>query len=251
MGLDIISYQQLADVATHFDAPPKSGIMLGRQTMYLHDKHAKLVADALTHAGQSGTTLADLKQDDGFSETALRALGLGDVKSFDMSDYEGAAFVHDLNEPVPADWHGKFDFIYDGGTIEHVFNVPVALQNMFNLLSDNGVFFSINAMNGWWGHGMYQFSPDLVWSFWKRSAGCEVLSCRAVPYYPKFPVVDLPDPAITGHRLYGLGEKLPESRVSLAYAIRKSPGAKLTGPAQQSDYVRRWKDEDSNTGSPV
>lgn len=252
MALDIISFQQLADVATHLPTVPQSAVMLGRQEQYCRAKHSKLVNSALQHAGCPDLTFDDIHQEDGFSETALKALGFGDVASMDMSDYEGAEYVHDLNIPVPETWYQKFDFIYDGGTIEHVFNVPLALENVFHLLRDGGVFFSINAMNGWWGHGMYQFSPDLVWSFWKRTAECEVLTCRAVPFYPKFKPVDLPDPVALGRRIHGLGRRLPsDTRVSLAYAIRKTPGATLCGATQQSDYVHRWKNSNSNTGSLV
>lgn len=46
------------------------------------------------------------------------------IDSMDTSDYEGATIVHDLNVPVPDSLKGKFDVIFDSGTMEHIFNVP-------------------------------------------------------------------------------------------------------------------------------
>ena len=47
----------------------------------------------------------------------------------DASAFEGANFVHDLNNPIPEELHCKYDAVVDGGTLEHVFNVPVAFAN--------------------------------------------------------------------------------------------------------------------------
>ena len=44
----------------------------------------------------------------------------------DISDYEGANIIHDLNYPVPKKLHKKFDFIFTGGCLDNVFN-PVSL----------------------------------------------------------------------------------------------------------------------------
>jgi len=39
----------------------------------------------------------------------------------DFSAYEGADLVHNLNQPVVKSLEGRFNFILDGGTTEHVF----------------------------------------------------------------------------------------------------------------------------------
>jgi len=33
--------------------------------------------------------------------------------------------IHDLNRPIPDTLSGTFDFIYDGGTLEHVFDLDM------------------------------------------------------------------------------------------------------------------------------
>jgi len=42
----------------------------------------------------------------------------------DYSDYEGAEIILDPNNIVLQEYHEKFDVVFDGGTCEHVFNVP-------------------------------------------------------------------------------------------------------------------------------
>ncbi len=245
MGIDLVLISRLADLSTRMPTPKRS-LMLGRQTIVLREKGNQRYRKALRWAGVEDKEITDLVPEDRYAEAALRELGYGNVESLDFSPSEGAEHVVDLNYPVKESLHEQFDFIYDGGTIEHVFNVAQALENVFNMLRPGGVFASANGMNGWWAHGLYQFNPDLVYSFWKRSVGCEVMNCIALPAHQKFPAVDLPDPADYGRRLRRLAKKLPESRVYLYYEIRKSEEAVLTGPALQSDYVSRWQRDDGH-----
>jgi SAM-dependent methyltransferase len=183
-------------------------------------------------------TVEDLLSEDGYSETFFSKIGLGAMESMDYSDYESATITHDLNEPVPEELHNQFDFIFDGGTIEHVFNVPVAVENVFNMLKTGGVFASANGLNGWRFHGIYQFNPEFVWSFWKRTCDCEVLTCSAVSENPRIAPIDLPDVSETGRRLRIAD--FPDGRVYLYYEVRKAEGSSVRRTALQSDYQARW-----------
>src|SRR5439155_8100430 len=64
-----------------------------------------------------------------YAEEFLKLLGAEEVVSIDISDYEGASLVHDMNEPIPDRWKGQYDLVFDGGTLEHVFNFPAAIKN--------------------------------------------------------------------------------------------------------------------------
>ena len=57
--------------------------------------------------------------------TFFSLLGVHEIYSIDVTDYEGADLVHDLNNPVDPSLHEKFDFIIDGGTFDHL---PPQLQ---------------------------------------------------------------------------------------------------------------------------
>lgn len=246
MGIDYVMFEWLADLATRWK-PEGRSLMLGRQAYKVEPGLERRYRFALRTLGLEGEA-ADYLQDDGFSENILAKLGFTDMESMDFSPYEGAAIVHDLNTPVASNLHEQFDFILDGGTIEHVFDVPAALRNVFHMLKPGGRFVSFNGMNGWPAHGIYQFNPELVWTFWARTAGCKVHRCcgikkrqgKAVPH------LHFPDPAQRGNRLKLKG-KLPEGRVYLAYEIEKLPGSALGQIALQSDYETRW-DGHQNAG---
>lgn len=212
--------------------------MLGRQMLRANPKNKPAMKSALRSAG-SALFVRDLIQDDGFSETMWDQLGFPGMETMDASAYEGATIVHDLNEPVPQALHGQFTFIFDGGTLEHVFNVPVALRSVFDMLAPGGRFVSANGLNGWAGHGMYQFNPDLVWTFWKRGCGCTVHEVTGLARDEVADPFSFPDVAEFGTRLRLKG-RLPKTRVYLYYEVEKTPDSAWRGLVQQSDYSEKW-----------
>ena len=61
-----------------------------------------------------------------YQEPLLKLLGVVDLTVIDYSSFEGANYIHDLNYPVSANLSGRFDLVIDGGTLEHIFNLPMA-----------------------------------------------------------------------------------------------------------------------------
>ena len=96
----------------------------------------------------------------------FKMLGFDTISALDVSDYEGADYIFNLNKPVPDSMHARFDFIYDGGTLEHVFNTPMALENGVKMLKSGGVIFHHLPMNNQVNHGFYQFSPTLFFDYY-------------------------------------------------------------------------------------
>lgn len=239
MGVDAVLFERLVELSSRF-SPKGRTLMLGRQSFGIQTQFRWLYNRVLKETERSENRF-DFLQEDGFSETLFRKLGFGEIETMDFSDYEDASILHDLNHPVDKKLHKKFDFIFDGGTIEHVFNVPVALENVFNMLKPGGRFVSANGMNGWVGHGIYQFSPELVWSFWGRRAKCNVIKCLGVPKVPVEGqgVLEFPDPADKGVRLRLRG-KTPEGRSYLYYEVERQKESNLDGSVLQSDYETKW-----------
>lgn len=91
----------------------------------------------------------------------FHALGGLETEALDSSDYEGAELLWDLNRPVPAALHGRFGMIFDGGTLEHVFDTRVALENIARMLKPGGRAIHTNPASNYLAHGFYQFSPAL------------------------------------------------------------------------------------------
>jgi hypothetical protein len=96
------------------------------------------------------------------------------VDSMDNSDYEGASIIHNLNNPFNSS--KKYQYIYDGGTIEHIFNIPQVIENIIDMLDINGLFVSITCNNNFSGHGIYQFSPEFFLSSLNEKYGMKIES---------------------------------------------------------------------------
>ncbi len=113
-------------------------------------------------------------------------LGLN-VKSLDASDYEGADFIHDLNIPdLPEELISKFDMIFDGGTIEHVFHIPNVLKNIYAMLKVGGIIIHCSPSNNYIDHGFYQFSPTFFMDYY-TSNHFEILECNFLENNPGYP----------------------------------------------------------------
>lgn len=245
MGVNLNTFRGLLDLSGRF-RPEGPSLMLGRQAFkpgQTKPNGKRRFAEALAKQ-RPGASLDDLRQSDGYSETLFQSLGFGEIESLDYSEYQGATRLWDLNRPVPGDWHGRYGFIFDGGTLEHVFNVAQALENVHDMLRPGGRLVSVTPLNGYPGHGFYQFGPELVWSFWHRGKGCIVHACRAIEPSGSF-VADLQDPAKTGHRPdLEVGPrwrgKMPSDPVLMWYEVERTE-ASGTGMTLQSDYQASWE----------
>ena len=86
--------------------------------------------------------------------------GFKDVHAVDYSTYEGADIQFDLNgDNLPPDLTEKFDFVIDGGTLEHVFDPANAIKNMSGMVKQNGYIYHALPLAGYIDHGFYSFSP--------------------------------------------------------------------------------------------
>ncbi|NUB46538.1 class I SAM-dependent methyltransferase [Fertoebacter nigrum] len=231
MGISLIPALFLARHAQHVGAA-EQGIILGRQKLHLNG--AKL-ARFIRNAAALGFDLAaeDLVQPDGFTETLLARLGYPPIAALDFTDKEGAAHIHDLNLPVPAELQGRFDIVIDGGTTEHVFHIGQALDNCHALLKPGGLLLSFVAGDGWFGHGFFQTGPDVPWRYWHHARGYDMLEVSLVPRRAPRQIIAVDDP--TGKPRGG--ERALEGPHMLLTAARKPLVAPPYAPPIQSHYV--------------
>ena len=106
-------------------------------------------------------------------------LGGLDVESLDVSGYEGAEHIADLNQPIPYCLAGRFGMVLDGGTIEHIFGVRQALDNVVWLLKPGGRVIHMSPMSNYAQHGYYQFSPAMFYDYYGCN-GFDDLRCYIV-----------------------------------------------------------------------
>lgn len=111
----------------------------------------------------------------------FKALGFSRVESLDKSNFEGCSISHDLNEPIPQSLYGQFDALYDGGTLEHVFDTKQSLINVDKLLKVGGIAIHALPSNNHVDHGFYQFSPTLLYD-WYTVNNYEILKSLFIQY---------------------------------------------------------------------
>lgn len=162
MGLDISSIRYHCYLK-------KSGVSFDRVAMLgRHCYYAISAQDLLKVARQFELPLTPdeandlLTRNDGYVEPFYHWLGASVVHSFDASDYESATYLWDMNEPLDPKFHGQYDFVFDGGTLEHVFQYTAALREAMNMPKLGGLLLSATPADSYLGHGFYQFSPDLA-----------------------------------------------------------------------------------------
>jgi hypothetical protein len=68
----------------------------------------------------------------------LQSLGANSYSAVDISSYEGADIICDLSRPVAPELYSRFDFIFDGSSLDNIFNPAEALMNISRMLRPGG-----------------------------------------------------------------------------------------------------------------
>jgi hypothetical protein len=142
--------------------------------------------------------------------------------------------------------------VIDSGTLEHVFNFPVAIANAMKMVKTGGHLILLTPANNCCGHGFYQFSPELLYRVLSPENGYKVSrmigledgvgrsSLLGVKYdfYICGPWYEVKDPAEIGQRV----TLLSRNEVSLFVLAKKLEHRPIFEKVpQQSDYVPQWQ----------
>lgn len=138
-------------------------LTLGRQTFDVNDRR---IENLMFSEIRNYDSRMELKYADEFF---LEAGWAKRVDSIDISGHEGSTIVHDLNQNI--NFSENYDLIIDGGTLEHVYNLPVALKNIHKLLRIGGCILHFKPANNYLNHGFYQFSPVLFAAIYRKING--------------------------------------------------------------------------------
>ena len=110
------------------------------------------------------------------AQTVFTLLGARNVFVADYSPYENPDILIDLNNCVSDEYSEKFDVLLDGGTLEHIFDIPTALFNIVKMLKKDGEIILILPASNAIDHGFYSFSPTLLYDFFSNN-GFNNFSC--------------------------------------------------------------------------
>ncbi|HEY4259102.1 MAG TPA: hypothetical protein VGM98_03030 [Schlesneria sp.] len=226
-------------------------LTIGHQQSYLSQSQIQRLA---TRYGPQieATALAREKYVDDLFQSVL---GASVVQSLDYSDFEGSELVHDMNNPIDAAHHEQFDVVIDGGSLEHIFNFPVAIANCMKLVKPGGTLFVFTMANNHTGHGFYQFSPELFFRILQPENGFEVRQIILEKHlYPGAELghqrqfYSVVDPALLKTRV-GLVSKSPV--MMMVQATKTATVPLFTKPPIQSDYAEAYQSPTSTAAAPA
>ena len=220
-------------------------LMLGRQNHFLDAWWTKSLFDRfgfpITEAAATEVVAEP------YAEALFKRLGASSVDSMDASNYEGATVIHNLNEPIPASFVQKYSCVVDYGTLEHVFNFPVALKNATDMIKTGGHFLSIIPCNNMMGHGFYQFSPELYFNYLSHN-GFDDLSIYMIPYRWMPYLFRVSDPRDVNTRV----ELVNNEPMQMGIMARKAKHIPEAVIPIQSDYFNHfWQGQDVDRHTTV
>jgi SAM-dependent methyltransferase len=181
--------------------------------------------------------------------TFFRLLGFSEVVSCDYSPWEGADLHLDLNRPVPEALHGRFDVVFESGTLQYLFDIPAALRNVWALLKPGGrVVHGMLPSHNHVDHGFYMFCPTLFHDFYSANRWRleTELFFEFEPYWYRSKFLSAPwkirryTPGCLDHLSYG---GFGAAQVGLFVVATKTAEATGEGVPQQGYYQRFWAEK--------
>lgn len=172
------------------------------------------------------------------SDPLFRQLGARNIDAMDVSDFEGASVLHDLNRPISDSLAERFSLVFDGGTLEHVFNVTTALESYMKMPRVGGHLILALPANNEMGHGFYQFSPEFFFRTLTSDNGYAIEAMFLAPLFQNANWLAVKDPAIVGTRV-GLNTG-NDYQYLFVVARRLASLSIFQKTPQQSDYLAEW-----------
>ena len=226
---------------------------LGRQSLFVNDD---VLGRLLKRYGVTGS---DEESGRGgpacgcprYADPFFRALGAAKTDSIDAAPYEGSTIIHDMNLPVPPGLHRQYDCVVDSGSLEHIFAFPTAIRSCMEMVKVGGHLLVLTPANNFFGHGFYQFSPELFFRVLSPENGFRVERMLAIEvetmnhltpsgiraYEEHGRPYTVLDPAVTGKRGILRNRK---NVLLFIQAVREADAVIFARTPQQSDYVALW-----------
>jgi hypothetical protein len=246
MGIDTnIMRFLLASRAAHVSFQRTACI--GRQALYTSHRQLLMVFEEFGLRPEKALSDPLLRGGTQFAEPFLRYLGAEEIVSLDASDFEGADITHDMNHPIGQGLKERFDVVFDGGTLEHIFNFPTAATNCMEMVQLGGHFIGCSPANNMCGHGFYQFSPELYFRLFSAANGFRIRRLVLVEKVEDAEWFAVSDPAELRSRIQ-IANEIPLYMFVLAK--RESIVSIFDEAPQQSDYVAAWNLGSDGPGGP-
>lgn len=181
----------------------------------------------------------------------FRSVGFDSVESIDANNYEQATHILDFNEDVPDEFCERYDVIYEGGTLEHIFNLPQCLKNIYKMLKPGGIVIHALPSNNHVDHGFYQFSPTLFYDYYSSNNWTILRSNLTAFFNPDYTnksmlVFDYKPGSIDHLTFGGWGKEM----LGIWFVVKKTPGATYERISMQGSYVKAWAVKPGDEDTP-
>ncbi len=107
-------------------------------------------------------------------------LGLSETLAIDISDYEGAEILVDINQPIPSRLERSCCLLVDGSLLDNIFDPVTALKNISRMLTPGGRCFLINQGFHYSEHPQTYLGLNAMWFFdyfvWNDFDYCQVFN---------------------------------------------------------------------------
>jgi len=238
---------------------PFSGsiLQLGRQKLFFKEKEFKkwaLLHNVELESNAMSINLHGNKKPlnaTGMDDVAFfKSMGLSVVESCDYSDFQAVDHVFDLNKPVLKELHNKYDIILDSGTLEHVFNLPQALSNIYDMLKIGGRVIHLLPASNYVDHGFYAFSPTLFYDYYTANKW-SIETSRIVELTRRHDV----DPWRVYEYTPGILNSLSAGGfdkgylINVFFVITKMENSTADTIPQQSRYLPKWDNDQVQVGN--
>ncbi len=233
--------------------------MLGKQEMHLHEDFLDVLKESELIADKSQFGEKELED----SVLFFKALGFKEVHALDVSNYERADIIFNLNDDLPEDLMCKFDVIFDGGVIEHVFDVGKAFTSICKMTAVGGIIISCNPVYNYIHNTFWNISPEMFLDFYSVN-NYSILDCSIFTWlaedierreWPERPIIWSPDvrcmnyihPLYAGQHLRSLNKLCTNPHPHTYIVARKTHNEELIYPIV-SGYARKHRGEKEETG---
>ena len=237
MGIDIASVKLLL-CAKNAGVDFSNTLQVGRQGMHT-DAGSLGRALGVSRISADAATIAQNK----YSEAFFSALGATCISSLDVSDYEGATIIHDLNQPIPIELSQRFSVVHDGGTLQHVFNFPQALKNCMEMVRVGGHFTQVSNANNFMGFAFWQISPELIYRVFAPQNGFNIVAVLLHEVVPNGGWYLVSDPAEQQKPWWELRVELCNNVPTYILTIAKRISVEniFSAAPQQAEWALRWE----------
>ncbi|MBI9077610.1 MAG: methyltransferase domain-containing protein [Desulfatibacillum sp.] len=100
------------------------------------------------------------------SREIFQAFGFEKYDDVDFTVSESCTMVHDMNTPIPETLANSYDLVFEHGTLEHIFDIKTAFENIIRMVKVGGTIFHLAPLD-LVNHGFYNFSPTLYYDIYR------------------------------------------------------------------------------------